>query len=673
MFEKYREKIENIKKLPKPKPSLIIKQSIIKMENQPFNTDHISNDSINKDINILHDQHKEQILLDEKEDVILETEENNEKSRDEIIENFDEDKFVHDKFSIEKQITLPIKISDDKNVIEISSKIKHFIQNNSNKKNSFTSDELVDVIQNTDKKLNEVISDSEYLSDGLQEDLNKIENTISNSQINNRESRSKSLVQSIADMNTKKLIEDVNYIEEREIENGNIIYSGIQDSLYNLARKSLKENHRERDINFISLNLILQYISNDTASEKFKTDISKALVMQHTVIIKSNNFLELIKSILLKFVIQGQFSSFPKGITNLLDNFLRFCYNEVIFSNCKIIEKLNTLYEIIESKQSEILLPKKDCLQNNLIKIKICDIIEFLKFSKDNDVDLQENLGKLKKLLNPLMESYESKVNIISDFPSPILPIKEREFFDILDWSEVEVARQLTLVTFHIFSKIETKELLNSQWTKVDKQTTAPNVTKLIERFNRLVLWVCEEILAFDKSKYRAQAIEKFIKLASELKKINNYNDCVVIVTALHSIYVKNLAKSWRRISFEGVKTCKELNNLCSYVKNYAALRVQIENCEGSCIPYLGYFLKELAFIDEGPKYTREPNLINIEKIKRVQKVIDNVKRFQLQGYNFRPVFKLGFLGDVTPLSEQELFLLSESLGKILYFNFLRT
>jgi hypothetical protein len=660
IFEKYREKIEYSKNLPKPRPSVNIRQSMLKKENLLSNIIYKSDEEKISDPKIIHEQ-KEKILLDEKEDIILGTEENHEKSRDEIIENFDNEKFENYQIRDEKEMRSTTNIIDEK---EISSPRKYSKENNLPKKNSETSGGLLDMIEDSDVKSKGEKSDSDLLSDGLQEDLNKIENTFSNSFNNIKEKRTNSLAQSISDMNTKKLIEEVNYIEEREIENGNIIYSGIQGSLDQLARKSCKEKERERDITYISLNLLLQYIIKDTANEKFKIDISKALIMQHKGIINSNNLLELIKSILLKFVIQGQISSFPQGLINLINNFLIYCYKEIIYSNSNLREKLYNLYEIIESKQSEILLfNHSDNCQNKIFKIKICEIKEFLKISNqtNDNSNLEENIEKLKKLLIP---SNENKIQIISDYLSPILPMKEREYFDILDWSEVEVARQLTLVTFHVFSKIETKELLNSQWTKVDKHTTAPNVTKLIERFNKLVLWVCEEILAFDKSKYRAQAIEKFIKLASELKKMNNYNDCVVIVTALHSIYVKNLAKSWRRISFEGVKTCKELNNLCSYVKNYAALREQIENCEGNCIPYLGYFLKELAFIDEGPKYTKEPNIVNVEKLKRVQRVLDNVKRFQVQGYNFRPVFKLGFLGDVTPLSEQELSLLSESLGK---------
>ena len=195
----------------------------------------------------------------------------------------------------------------------------------------------------------------------------------------------------------------------------------------------------------------------------------------------------------------------------------------------------------------------------------------------------------------------------------------------------------------------------------------------MIERFNKLSLWVCEEILSYDHGRTRALALEKFIKLAEELKNINNFNDCFIIITALNSFQIKSLSKTWRRISFENVKLCKELNTLCAYSGNYAALREEIEKAKGGpCIPYLGYFLKEVAFIDEGPKYVKENstgilNLVNCEKLKKVGKIFENIANYQSYEFKFKPAFQRGFLANVCPLSEEELTVISGKLGK--YFN----
>ena len=39
----------------------------------------------------------------------------------------------------------------------------------------------------------------------------------------------------------------------------------------------------------------------------------------------------------------------------------------------------------------------------------------------------------------------------------------------------------------------------------------------MTNRFNKLSFWVVEEILMYDKAKYRIQVIEKFIDIINEL------------------------------------------------------------------------------------------------------------------------------------------------------------
>lgn len=49
-----------------------------------------------------------------------------------------------------------------------------------------------------------------------------------------------------------------------------------------------------------------------------------------------------------------------------------------------------------------------------------------------------------------------------------------------------EVARQLTLIEFDIFRSIKAGECLAQNWAKKDKQTKAPNILRMIQRFNKV-------------------------------------------------------------------------------------------------------------------------------------------------------------------------------------------
>jgi hypothetical protein len=82
----------------------------------------------------------------------------------------------------------------------------------------------------------------------------------------------------------------------------------------------------------------------------------------------------------------------------------------------------------------------------------------------------------------------------------------------------------------------------------------------------------------------------------------------------------------------------------------------------------VGYYLKELAFIEEGPKYIMEPNLVNVEKIKKVARILKEINEFQNRNYSFKPVFKLAMLADPQTSNDEELGDLSLKLGKILLY-----
>jgi len=257
--------------------------------------------------------------------------------------------------------------------------------------------------------------------------------------------------------------------------------------------------------------------------------------------------------------------------------------------------------------------------------------------------------------------------------PEPILPRNYSSKFNILDWSEVEIARQLTYISFNLLQNIKTDELLLEKWTKSEKDIKSPNVMKLIYRFNNVSYWVCEEILSYEKALHRAQAINKFLKVALECKKLNNFNDCTNIITGLNSFLIKNLSKTWLRIDIDHLNIFSELNTFCSPNKNYIRLKQATEAIKSDpCIPYLGLMLKNLAFIEEGPKYLKD-DLINVLKIKKVGMILDEFKnQLQHNKYYIKPVFSLFILAEPKPKSEDELSKLADALGILLLFNFLR-
>jgi hypothetical protein len=122
-----------------------------------------------------------------------------------------------------------------------------------------------------------------------------------------------------------------------------------------------------------------------------------------------------------------------------------------------------------------------------------------------------------------------------------------------------ELARQLTLIEFEIYSSISVllsapapaslrtsptlclpmavvatqgSELLGQSWNKESLQHRSPNVMALIHRANKLSFWVSTMILNEDTHKARKKIFEKFIAISDQLFKLKNFH--TLMVHALH-------------------------------------------------------------------------------------------------------------------------------------------
>uniref|UniRef100_A0A9J7Y848 CRK SH3-binding GNRP n=1 Tax=Cyprinus carpio carpio TaxID=630221 RepID=A0A9J7Y848_CYPCA len=196
------------------------------------------------------------------------------------------------------------------------------------------------------------------------------------------------------------------------------------------------------------------------------------------------------------------------------------------------------------------------------------------------------------------------------------------------DFRSHEIADQLTLLDAELFYTIEIPEVL--LWAKEQNEEKSPNLTQFTEHFNNMSYWVRSLIIQQEKAQDREKLLLKFIKIMKHLRKLNNFNSYLAILSALDSAPIRRL--EWQKQTSEGLE---EYCTLIDSSSSFRAYRAALADVEPPCIPYLGLILQDLTFVHLG-----NPDLIDgkINFSKRWQQfnILDTMRRFQQVHYDLK-------------------------------------
>eukprot|EP01098_Paradermamoeba_levis_P016727 TRINITY_DN9231_c0_g1_i1.p1 TRINITY_DN9231_c0_g1~~TRINITY_DN9231_c0_g1_i1.p1 ORF type:complete len:652 (-),score=199.83 TRINITY_DN9231_c0_g1_i1:128-2083(-) len=327
------------------------------------------------------------------------------------------------------------------------------------------------------------------------------------------------------------------------------------------------------------------------------------------------------------------------------------------------------------------------------IQLRVCNVIkkwveEYFTDFENNDkliqmfqnftevtLRLDGNSNLSKSLSNALQrklkgESADKKETVFSaDPPEPKVPVRTifSSNLTLFDVDEEEIARQLTLVEFEIYSSIKASELLNQSWNKPKLKHRSPNVLQMIARFNDLSNWVTATILKEERLKSRARMWAKLIKIAEHCHNLNNFNSLMAIIAGINNSAVHRMKFTKEELPSRVNKTFTELEKVMNNDQAYKVYRDHLSRVDPPCIPYLGVYLTDLTFIEEGnPDITQ--NLINFAKRRLIYHVIAQIQQYQQKGYNLYPIHQISrFFHKFKRVDEEELYklsLLREPRGK---------
>eukprot|EP01104_Vermistella_antarctica_P007229 TRINITY_DN1798_c0_g3_i1.p1 TRINITY_DN1798_c0_g3~~TRINITY_DN1798_c0_g3_i1.p1 ORF type:complete len:937 (-),score=181.60 TRINITY_DN1798_c0_g3_i1:190-3000(-) len=300
------------------------------------------------------------------------------------------------------------------------------------------------------------------------------------------------------------------------------------------------------------------------------------------------------------------------------------------------------------------------------------------KWRQDPEVEIQARF--LQKTVERKKDrgSYKSMFaadSVINkaETPSPIMPklgkgitrwkgnISKKDDVTMYDLSPLEIARQLTVRDFHIYVEIGPVEMLNLAWSKAKYKHRAPNVIELIERFNSFSVLTATAVCSTQTLKERKKVVMFFLDIAKHLRELNNFNSLMSIISGFNSSAVHRLKHTFEGLPKAYSSLLAELSNELSSEKSYKNLRAATEKVKPPAVPYLGMYLTDLTFVEDGNPAV-VGGLINFGKFRMVNDTILQVIQFQNVCYNLKLVPKFQqFIDTRQLLGEDDMYKLSIS------------
>jgi len=295
-------------------------------------------------------------------------------------------------------------------------------------------------------------------------------------------------------------------------------------------------------------------------------------------------------------------------------------------------------------------------MQQHLIKMRVFDILRIFIESHFKDI-AQENLVEVVESLiermesDPSLDGREAIVKRLRDclhrvqtgklVPAKSLatftPSSSRELVakqSLLDLDPAELAKQICLFEWQNFVAIQTTEFFNQAWSKTHTQNRCPNLMKMINNFNYISSGICGLILSESKVANRRTVMWKLISVCQELQKLNNYNSLMAFFSAFNNSAISRLKWTIEKLPPSAKKFLSEIEELMSMEGSYKKYRYEIGRAIPPVIPYIGVFLSDLTFMEDGNP-DNVGGLINFFKRRIIATVVRSVEQMQKTGYQF--------------------------------------
>ncbi|XP_053768153.1 ras-specific guanine nucleotide-releasing factor 2 isoform X7 [Desmodus rotundus] len=299
----------------------------------------------------------------------------------------------------------------------------------------------------------------------------------------------------------------------------------------------------------------------------------------------------------------------------------RICDKEFIIRRTATNRVLNVLRHWVSKHAQDFEL-------NNELKMNVLNLLE--EVLRDPDLLPQERKATAN-ILRALSQDDQDDIHLKLEDIIQVADCPKAECFETL--SAMELAEQITLLDHIVFRSIPYEEFLGQGWMKLDKNERTPYIMKTSQHFNDMSNLVASQIMNYADVSSRANAIEKWVAVADICRCLHNYNGVLEITSALNRSAIYRLKKTWAKVSKQTKALMDKLQKTVSSEGRFKNLRETLKNCNPPAVPYLGMYLTDLAFIEEGTPNFTEEGLVNFSKMRMISHIVREIRQFQQTSY----------------------------------------
>eukprot|EP00999_Lentomonas_sp_LEN2_P002639 NODE_516_length_1405_cov_4.821596_g482_i0.p1 GENE.NODE_516_length_1405_cov_4.821596_g482_i0~~NODE_516_length_1405_cov_4.821596_g482_i0.p1 ORF type:complete len:442 (-),score=81.48 NODE_516_length_1405_cov_4.821596_g482_i0:79-1311(-) len=223
----------------------------------------------------------------------------------------------------------------------------------------------------------------------------------------------------------------------------------------------------------------------------------------------------------------------------------------------------------------------------------------------------------------------------------------------ILQFSPSVLAEQFSRMEYSLFTLIPQYEFLNKILKRTDRGGS-PHLDAFADSFNKMSTFIVASILSFKNKDERLNIIKFFISFGQRCVELNNFNGVMIVLSAFSTTAIHRLSKTFGSLASAKAKELQDLKALMDHGSSFKNYRAALQAVNPPCIPFLGLYLTDLTFIQDGNSETVKPGasksslpnlidqaepskadpvtLINVEKKRLVHRIITEIKQFQHGG-----------------------------------------